>query len=341
MKQHQCAPLLFSSLRGGAMKIVVIGPGAMGCLLAASLALRSNSAAKGADDNVVWLLDRQRDRAASLTVNGVILEENGRQYHCRIPVTADAAEIGRADIILLCVKSHNVREAVSRAFPLLDDKSLLITLQNGIGHLAFVQEGSLAGAVAVGVSAQGATLLGPGHVRHAGQGLTRIGFLQPAKEASTVRLRDAADLLTSAGIATEVVDSILEHVWAKMFVNIGINALTALLGCQNGKLLESPAALAQLTDAVQEAEAVARTLGVRIAGDPVRMTIKVCEATRANFSSMLQDVRNRRTTEIDAINGALVEKAHRLRIPVPVNEKLVLAVKKMERSYGKGCHEAQ
>jgi 2-dehydropantoate 2-reductase len=316
------------------MRIVVIGPGAMGCLLAASLAGSPGASGAGSENhNGLWLLDHRRQRAGLLARQGLILEEQGRQFHYRIPVAVEAAEIGPADIILLCVKSHQVRQALGRAGSLLTRDSLLVGLQNGIGHLAILQEQIHACVVAVGVSAQGATLLAPGHVRHAGQGLTRIGFLLPAARGAAARLKAAAALLTAAGIPTETVDDIMEHVWAKLFVNVGINALTALLGCPNGGLLASPQALARLSAAVREAEAVARALGIKITSDPLAYTLAVCSATSANISSMLQDVRGRRKTEIDAINGALVEKARALGIPVPVNAGLVAAVKELEREY--------
>ena len=78
---------------------------------------------------------------------------------------------------------------------------------------------------------------------------------------------------------------------------------------------------------------MARAKGVGVVADPVAMTKQVCRATRENYSSMFQDVLKKRPTEIDAINGAIVKEAHSLGIAVPVNEKLVQQIKKIESGY--------
>jgi 2-dehydropantoate 2-reductase len=140
-------------------------------------------------------------------------------------------------------------------------------------------------------------------------------------------------MLAAGGLETEIVEDMQVQVWAKLFVNVGINALTAIHGCRNGDLLDMPAVRAQLVEAVQEATAVARALVIPIVADPVAATLEVCRATAENISSMRQDVQQQRSTEIDAINGAVVEHGHRLQIPVPINELLVSKVKEIEADY--------
>ncbi|MBU0908212.1 MAG: 2-dehydropantoate 2-reductase, partial [Proteobacteria bacterium] len=116
-------------------------------------------------------------------------------------------------------------------------------------------------------------------------------------------------------------------------VNVGINALTVIYDCPNGDLLVNAEAKAKLVAAVLEGHAVARALGIDVPTDPVSQTLTVCEATAANISSMLQDVRRRRPTEIGAINGALLDKARELGIDVPVNSELVSRVRQIEDGY--------
>jgi len=313
------------------MKTAIIGPGALGSLFAASLAAHTNLAA--GDGPGLWLVDHRRERADLLNRKGIILEENGRQTAFSIPVTAEPATIGTVDLALLCVKSNDVKSGLAQAAPMLGQGSLLIALQNGIGHLGLLDSLQAPAAVAIGVTAQGANLAAPGHVRHAGVGVTRIGFTGRQSAEAVQMLHQAAALLTSGGIETETTDDIINFVWTKLLVNVGINALTAILDCPNGMLAEPGQAREQLTAAVREAAAVARAKGISIDGDPVANTIAISRATGSNISSMLQDVRNRRRTEIDAINGALVAEGRRLNIPVPVNEELVRRVKEIERGY--------
>jgi len=307
------------------MRIVLIGPGALGCLLAASLALEVGK------DHDIRLLDHDPDRAARLASQGLILEKEGRRRPCHPPVTADPMAAGRADIVLLCVKSGATAAGFALAAGLLAPGSILVTLQNGIGHLELL--GDFPFPVALGVTSLGATLTGPGEVRYAGRGPTRLGFITPPPAGSAKLADHLAALLNRADIATTVVDNILEHVWAKLLVNTGINALTAILGCPNGELPAAPENRERLSRAVREAEAVARANHIAIRRDPVEATLAVCRATAGNISSMLQDIRNRKPTEIDAINGAVVREGHRLGIPVPMNEELVRSVRAIESRY--------
>lgn len=307
------------------MNIVVIGPGAMGCFLAATLSCRQPAPAT---DQKIWLLDHDHDRAARLSRHGLLVEENGHRRRCPINATADPAVMNQADLLLLCVKSRDVPNALAQIGHHLPESSLLICLQNGISHLDLLQ--SFPGSVAVGITAQGAYLVGPGHVRHAGRGLTRLGFSLPPTPKTANLLARGAALLQDCGIETTVVDNILDHVWTKLMVNVGINALTAIHGCPNGRLLDNPETMLQQHAAVSEASAVAHANGIKLIGDPLALTIEVCRATADNISSMLQDVREKRPTEIEAINGAVVRLGRRLGIPVPVNEELLRQIKEME-----------
>ena len=311
------------------MKVVIIGPGALGCLLASSLSLKSKT------DNPldIWILDHRPDRVRQLAQNGLILEEDGREFHCRINATEDGREIGQTDIIFLCVKSIDVADGLAAAQSITADNTLLITLQNGIGHLDILQTHKEPPFIALGVTAQGANLVGTGHVRHAGNGITRLGILNGSTNRLTGILTEVAGLMNNAGIETSITENIIDFVWAKLLVNVGINALTAIHNCPNGELLESTAITKQLSDAVREAAAVARARGIQIVADPVAVTLEVCIQTGLNISSMLQDVRYRRLTEIDSINGAIVNAARKLQIPVPVNEELVCKVKEIEKNY--------
>jgi 2-dehydropantoate 2-reductase len=190
-----------------------------------------------------------------------------------------------------------------------------VGLQNGISHLPFFAES--AAGLALGGDPQGATLLAPGHVRHGGDGPTALGFLQPATAGQNASLARATALLTAAGLTAQVVDDIENRLWQKLLVNAGINGLTVLHDCANGRLLEIAEARSRLMALVEEGVVLARHKGIDVGADPVARTLEVCRATAANISSMLQDVRNGRPTEIMAINGALVEKAKELAIPVP------------------------
>jgi len=315
------------------MKIAIIGPGALGCLLTASLAIKVNRSDKKISELDLWLLDYRPERAEKISEQGLILEENGIQKNCSIKATADPNEIGPADVIILCVKSLQVAESLKLAAQLVHEDTLLLTMQNGISHLELLNDKPKPPSLVIGVTAQGANLIAQGHVRHAGDGLTRVGFLQSASFSRSLLLAKVCNLLNNGGIETVIVDNIMDYVWSKLLVNAGINALTAIHRCPNGKLLESAATEDMLTAAVREGETVARHLNIELIDDPLTMTLDVCRKTAQNISSMLQDVNNKRFTEIDSINGAIVTAGRKLGLPTPVNAELMEKVKEIEQNY--------
>ncbi len=318
------------------MRIVIVGPGALGSLLTArtTLSLPGKGRPGTGNDDSLCLLDYRPARAGFLQQHGLLLEDREGQVRCFPDVTADPAICAAADVIFLCVKSTVLAAALDRIRPFVTPGTLVLAMQNGIGH--FKTLSILSGHHGVGITSEGANLAKPGHVRHGGFGITRLGLPGSADPAAVDLLDRVAALLNRAGFETRVTTEPLKYVWAKLFVNVGINALTAIHNCRNGELLGSESTRQIMVQAVREAELVARAGNIMVAEDPVAVTLRVCETTGNNISSMLQDVRNRRRTEIGAINGAIVEKGNSLGIPTPVNRELVDRVRAIEAGYGEG-----
>jgi 2-dehydropantoate 2-reductase len=309
-------------------RVAIVGPGALGCLLASALSRII--------PGEIRVLDHDSQRAALLQHSGLTLERGGRREHFSIRATADPRRIGPVDLVLLCVKSPPLGQTLPFLSPLLTENTLLLAWQNGIGHLPLLREARLPGAVALAVTSLGAHLVGPGQVRFGGEGATSLGFLEEAPAEARLALQEAAKLFRLAGLEVRIEADILVQVWNKLLVNVGINALTAIHNCENGALLGNGEALELMRAAVLEAASVARAKGIVIAPEPVARTIAVCQATAANISSMLQDVRANRQTEIEAINGAVLAEARRLGLSAPVNAALCAAVKGLEKSYPPG-----
>lgn len=301
------------------MKIGIVGPGALGCLFSAMLVKSGHQ---------VWLLDHRPERARQIDAQGIELHDQHGASRVPVRATVDPEDIGRVALALLCVKADAVAVAVRNALPILAPDSLLIALQNGIAHHDRLD--TVLSGWALGVTAMGASLLGPGAVRHGGSGLTQVGFLGDVEAQAAARLEGAVGLMRHAGIAAAVSPDIRAAAWNKLIVNAGINALTALADCANGELLSRPVALALMEAAVREAARVALAYGVKVASDPLAMAIAVCRGTASNSSSMRQDIRQGRRTEIEAINGMVVKRAAPVGVPVPVNQALLAGVKALE-----------
>jgi 2-dehydropantoate 2-reductase len=296
-------------------KITIVGPGAMGCLLSAML-WRSGAA--------VSLLDYRTDRAHRLQEGGIRVVGSEGTWTGRPRVTEDPSTLEIQDVLVFMVKANRTASAISGLGPVMGPETIAVSLQNGIGHEDVISTAIPLERVALGVTSQGATLMAEGVVRHAGRGPTVAGMARP-EHPTPGTLDWFCNLLNQSGWPARTVQDVLPHIWRKLLVNVGINALTALTGLTNGALLEHPDTKTLLGRAVEEAWHVALASGIRTeltldeAIDSVR---QVCRATSANRSSMLQDRIQKRKTEIDYINGAVTRIGGRLGISTPVNETL-------------------
>ncbi len=302
------------------MDFLVVGPGAMGCLFAANLE-RAGLA--------VQLLDHRPDRAAEIDRRGIRVEAEGGGYEVRVPATVGPLESEPA-FVLVCVKSPQTAEAGRTVKGLLGSSPTVLTLQNGLGHVETLEKIFGAGRVLGGVTSEGATLLETGRIRHAGRGETVLGPRgEPGGPAD--RLVGA---FNRAGFESRSVEQVRDLIWGKLLVNVGINALTALVRLHNGRLPDLPGTRRVMERAVAEAEAVAEAGGVRLPyPDPLDRVMQVCRATAGNVSSMLQDVLRERSTEVDYINGAIAREGANLGVPTPVNETLTSLVGAVQDSY--------
>ncbi len=309
------------------MHFVLVGPGALGCLLSSMLARADHN-----EEYRFTLLDHNATRAGKLTSQGILYEYKGKQERALVPVSSSPTETGVADVVILCVKSYDIQGCLGFCSPLLGPDTLLLFMQNGVAHLE--KQLLINNATpAYGTTTEGANLVGPGHVRHAGKGLTQFGFLGSVPEKAQQQLQQVSELFNRAGLKARVTDDILSRLWTKLMVNTGINGLTATLNCPNGELLTLPNIPERMARLVQEALDVARACNIYVPEDSLAITKGVCIKTATNISSMLQDVRAQRKTEIDAINGAVVAAGKKLRIDTPENLLLVRQVKELESRY--------
>ncbi len=307
------------------MKIAIIGPGALGCLIAGSLKARTKEE--------IWLIDNSPERAKHIRQDGIKIEGLSNLARCQVNASADPKEAGVCDLVILCVKSYSTEDACKDIKDIVSDNTFVMTLQNGIGNVQVLNDYFGTEKVIAGVTNHGATLLGDGHVRHAGKGETIIG-LSSGKVLGPIK--EIAGILSKAGFETKVSKDIDSVIWSKLVINVGINALTAITRLKNGMLTEHGGTRDILRNAVQEAVKIVKRKRVKLVyDDPIQKVESVCKATAANVSSMLQDVLNKKRTEIDFINGAVIRQGKALGIPVPVNEVLTALVKTIEAAYDK------
>jgi len=294
----------------------------MGCLIAAFLTKSKEE---------IWLLDKNKESAAKINEAGIGLESSSGFWQAKPKTTANIEDIDKADLILICVKSFNTKQAIEQIKPLLGQNTKILTLQNGMGNIEIISEIAGEERVIAGITNEGATLIDIGKIRHAGHGETIIGTINGK---IPVEIRAIREIFNKVGFETKMSRDIKSLIWSKLIINAGINALTAITRLPNGKLMEYEGTRRILRDAVTEAARIAKRKRVKlIFEDPLAKVEAVCEGTSDNLSSMLQDVLRKKRTEVDFINGVIVRLGQELGISVPTNKLLLDLIKTIESSY--------
>ncbi|MBE9566450.1 MAG: 2-dehydropantoate 2-reductase, partial [Proteobacteria bacterium] len=150
------------------MKIAIVGPGAIGCLLGGLLSRAGHE---------VWLIDRRPERAALLDRRGVSISGVGGEFNAPVRATASPTEAGIADLIIVAVKSYDTAAAAEAAQSLVGSQTTVLTVQNGLANVEALQSRLGSDRVVAGATSLGATRLESGQVQHAGRGATVIGEL--------------------------------------------------------------------------------------------------------------------------------------------------------------------
>ncbi len=290
------------------MDVCVFGAGSLGSLVGGLLA----------DDHDVHLVGREPHV-------GVVREEGLRltgAFDRRVYPAASTTPPADPDLALVTVKSFDTPQA-ARALGAVSPGTA-VSLQNGMGNEATLAT-RLDAPVLAGTCTYGARLSEPGVVECTGVGEVAVGPRTGGHSGPADRVGD----VLAAGLATTVAGDMPRRLWGKLAVNAGINAVTALARVPNGAVVDGPAS-GVATDAAAETAQVAANVGFEI-DEAVDRTREVAAATAGNTASMHQDIRAGRPTEIDAINGYVVETADR---PVPVNTTLTGLVRAWERGQG-------
>lgn len=221
-----------------------------------------------------------------------------------------------AEITFFTVKAYDT-EVAARALSEVEP-GIVCTLQNGIGVEEIIKKHVK--RVVRGVTSYGANLADFGKVVYAGKGVV---YLPKHSDAEKV-----AEVLKDAGFNVEIVEDIEFRVWAKVIVNSAINPLTAICRVRNGVVAENEHLRRIAEKVAKEGEVLMKKLGYEF--NALEEVIKVARMTAENKSSMLQDVLRGKRTEVDFINGAIVEKCRELGISCVYNEVLWRLVKGIE-----------
>jgi 2-dehydropantoate 2-reductase len=303
------------------MKISIIGCGAVGSLFAAHLA-RAGEAEIWAYD--VWSEHTRAIRASGLRLSGIA------HFTVALNATSDPAELPRCDYGIVATKAIHTRNAIAQTAHIFDDHSVVCSVQNGVGNEEIIAEHVR--YVIRGTTFPAGHVMGPGHVGYDIKGDTWIGPFEPSNTPMS-KVEELAGRLTRSGMNTIALKDARGAQWTKLIFNASTNAVGALTLLHHGAATRFPATAQLFHELIAEGEGVATKLGITLHGDPRQLVMKGANAPGKHRASMLQDVLARRQTEVDFINGAIVEWSQKAGVAAPLNRALWALIKGLEHSW--------
>lgn len=303
------------------VKICIVGCGAIGSIFGAHLARLADVEVHAYD---VW---KEHTRAISergLRISGAA------DFTARLHATSNASEIPRCDFGIVATKSTHTHSAIEQTARIFGESSAVCSVQNGVGneeilaqHVKYVIRGTTFPAGHV---------IEPGHVGFDINGDTWIGPFEPTN-TSFARVEQLAELLNRAGLRVIPLRDARGAQWTKLIFNASTNPVGALTLLHHGAATRYGPTGALFSALIAEGEAVAKALGIELHGDPRAFVQKGANAPGKHKASMLQDILEKRQTEVDFMNGAIAEWGEKTGVPTPLNRALWQLVKGLEHSW--------
>lgn len=300
------------------MKIAVIGAGAMGSIYGGHLSLH----------NDVTLIDTNPKVIETVQQNGLKIEENGQENIYRPSAAVSCEGMEPVDLIILFVKALYSKAALSGNRNLIGPNTYVMTLQNGSGHEDILDESVPQDHIIIGTTEDNGAVLGFGHIRHGGVGNTNVGMLTEDKENFLNKLKESFD---SCGFNVRIHPNIQQLIWDKLFTNVSLSAVTAVLQVNIGYIAANEYAWQMTMALLHEAVETAHALGLEADEEKLAEKIKATSVgSPEGVTSICADIRAGRKTEVDTISGSVVRAAHKAGVPVPVHKFVVNTIHALE-----------
>jgi 2-dehydropantoate 2-reductase len=303
------------------MRICVVGCGAVGSLFAAHLAKAGKCE--------VWAYDVWRDHTAAIRERGLRLS-GAADFTAKLNATSDPREIPPCDYGIVATKAIHTANAIAQVAHAFGENSAVCSVQNGVGneeliarHVKYVIRGTTFPA---------GHPIAPGHIGFDIKGDTWIGPFEPTQTPMS-KVEELAGFMTRSGMNAIPLEDARGAQWTKLIFNASTNPVGALTLLHHGAASRHPAAGQLFNDLIAEGEAVAGKLGIKLHGDPRELVKKGANAPGKHHASMFQDVLAKRQTEVDFMNGAIVEWGEKVGVPTPLNRAMLQLIKGLEHSW--------
>lgn len=313
------------------MKIAIMGTGAMACLFGSRMVLSGHE---------VWMVSGWEAQVEQIRRNGLVLSEDGQEtlvVHPRVTLRAGDVVAGGAkapELVLISCKGYQTARTIQNALELIGPETRVLTLQNGMGNAEIIAGYVPEDRLFFGAASVGADLRELGHIkdttnRNRSPLIGMIPYTRKPDAFCTV----LGKLFESLGYGTDASVSAEPFVWKKLCINCCANAIGGISQLENSVFSNDPDGFLLISHACAEVCAVAKARGIDLPYEDTRAYLHFNFYNQSRHVSMCQDIHNRRPTEIDSINGAVVRMAREAGIPVPVNETLLHLVRLISRNY--------
>lgn len=312
--------------------VCIVGAGAIGSLFTGHLGSTVETK----------VLVRRREHADELNRQG--LRVSGKsELHAAVRASTDPASLGHADVVIIATKASAVETVARRLSGHFDDAAVM-TVQNGLGCEDVVARyGDW--PIISSITFMSGVRHSDTHVEYELDTETWMGPW-PGGRADFFMTRQVADLIVRSGLKAKAFADVRPAQWSKLIFNSVVNSIGAVTDLPHVKAFaktDRPSDLGTLVFAMmEEGKRVAAAQGIELYEDPWEMNVRAVSHGQtghddyAHVFSMLNDVRSKRTTEIDWLTGAIVRKAGDLSVPVPLHETLFGLVKGLEQSWQGG-----
>ena len=305
------------------MKIIMLGAGALGSTIGGTLA----------KTNDVTFVDMWQEHVDLINAHGLKMTDEEKDWFVPVKAQTTADGLETADLVIVLVKSFATKTAVQqlKESNVIGEKTLVMSLQNGLGNEETIAEVIGKENVISGKTYCGGRLIEAGYVAGRVEGKwTYIGELDGQ---ITDRIQEVCKTFNEAGMLCEVSDNIQGLIWDKLLINVAAGALCGITHLPYGPLYEEAYLKDVAVMAIQEGIDVAKAAGVKLKSeDPEYPWYAASEGLPPTFkTSIQQSLEFKRPTEIDFINGSVVEYGKRYGIQTPVNQTLRACVKGIEK----------
>lgn len=290
------------------MKIAIIGSGAMGSLFGGFLSKTTTPT----------LYDLNTSHIQTIQENGLRIQTVDTDQSVKIRATNNAAEIGPMDAVILFVKHPFTKNAILDGLKsAITEKTLVISLQNGLGNVEIMSTLLNEEQIVYGFSTLTSDFVAPGHINVTCD-LTLSTSMWPLNNKPSEMLQKLCEKMNAAGLHTQISDEVEKDIWMKLLVNASFNSLCAITRQTVGGVVNNAGTLDLLHQIVYETTDVAQAKGIDISRQKaIDHVLYVAKNTMDHMPSMAIDVLNKKPTEIEAINGAIIKEGERLHVPTP------------------------